>query len=137
MTEHMIERVRQLSAWLDGTGITLLELSGPGQQIRLQRSGCGRTGHPTAQQLASPAMPESSRTLVLAGSVGRVLYTHPLRETPLVQPGQQIVAGQTVALLKIGAVLLEVAAPRAGVVSRIVAVSETLVGFGTPLIELE
>jgi acetyl-CoA carboxylase biotin carboxyl carrier protein len=73
---------------------------------------------------------------VRAGSVGLLLHTHPLRSEPLVKVGQQVAAGQALALLKIGLVLLPVSAPRAGVVSRIVAPDASAVGFGEPLIEL-
>lgn len=137
MTEHMIEQVRQLSVWLEATDITLLELSGPGQRVRLRRQA--RDSAPTATpQRPASATPSQSieQTLVRASSVGFVRHTHPLRKEPLAQVGQQVVAGQTLALLQIGVVLLPVPAPRTGTVSRILTADESPVGFGDPLIEM-
>ena len=145
MSDSHIDRVRQLSGWLNGTDITLLELSGPGTFVRLRRNGDAPTSGvqevravqavqpPPSMQAASPI---AAPTVVRAGSVGIALHSHPLRTDPLVQVGQQVVAGQTVALLKIGFVLLAVPAPRAGTVCRIVAPHEAPVGFGDPLVEL-
>ncbi|HEX7892232.1 MAG TPA: biotin/lipoyl-containing protein [Ramlibacter sp.] len=134
MTDSHIARVRQLSQWLEGTDITLLELSGPGELVRLRRDPAGElTELPAAAATSAPA-PDA--TVVRAGSVGVLLLAHPLRTEPLVRVGQQVAAGQAVALLKIGLVLLPVAAPRAGIVRRIVAVHEAAVGFGSPIVEL-
>ena len=142
MTDSHIDRVRQLSEWLNGTDITLLELSGPGTFVRLRRNGqASPSGVQEVQEVQPlPAMqaagPIAAPTVVRAGSVGIALHSHPLRTDPLVQVGQQVAAGQTVALLKIGFVLLAVPAPRAGTVCRIVASHEAPVGFGDPLVEL-
>lgn len=137
MNEQTIDQARQLSEWLDGTDIALLELSGPGKLIRLRRHGAGYGAHAAPQPPASTEVQAPARTVVRAGSVGIVLHAHPLREEALVRVGQQVSAGQTVALLKIGAVLLAVPAPRAGAISRVVAADESPVGFGDPLVELE
>lgn len=139
MTDQQIDQVCQLSEWLAGTDITLLELSGPGKHIRLRRNGVGSGATVERMPESLPqfeAMPQAAPTVVKAGSVGIVLHSHPLRTEPLVRMGEEVAAGQTVALLKIGLVLLPVAAPRAGIVSRIVATHESAVGFGEPLLEL-
>jgi acetyl-CoA carboxylase biotin carboxyl carrier protein len=138
MTGHTVDQTRQLIEWLDRTDIALLELSGPGQSVRLRRHGAGFESATSAPEPAAAAeAPPETTTVVRAHSVGLVLHAHPLREDALVRVGQQVSAGQTVALLKIGAVLLPVPAPRAGVVARIVAASHGVVGFGDPLVELE
>ena len=133
MSTTRIAPVRQLAEWLQGTDIGLLELRGPGQSIRLSRQPSGEVRE---VEPAAPAWRTSSTTVVRAGSVGVLLLTHPLRGEPLVQPGQTVAAGQALALLQIGLVLLAVPAPRAGVVSRIVSTHESAVGFGTALLEL-
>ena len=126
MTDSHIATVQQLSEWLQGTDITLLELSGPGNAgVRLSRAP-----RPTDSRQ------EATSTIVRANSVGVVLHAHPLRTEPLVRVGQQVAAGETVALLRLGLVLLPVPAPRAGVVQRVLAAHEATVGFGEPLIEL-
>ncbi|MBS0455025.1 MAG: acetyl-CoA carboxylase biotin carboxyl carrier protein subunit [Proteobacteria bacterium] len=137
-TTSRIGQVRQLTEWLQATDISLLELRGPGESIRLCRQASGevREAAPAHSPATAPAPQAAATTLVRAGSVGIVLHSHPLRTEPLVQPGQQVAAGQALALLRIGPVLLPVAAPRAGVVSRIFSSHESAVGFGAPLVEL-
>ena len=139
MTASRIGQVRQLSEWLQATDISLLELRGPGESIRLCRQPSGEVRE------AAPADPPPSAdaagaagapAVVRAGSVGIVLHAHPLRTEPLVRAGQQVAAGQAVALLRIRGVLLPVTAPCAGVVSRIHAPDGSAVGFGTALLEL-
>ncbi|SFL97090.1 acetyl-CoA carboxylase biotin carboxyl carrier protein subunit [Variovorax sp. OV329] len=134
MTTSRIGQVRQLTEWLQATDISLLELRAPGESIRLCRQASGEVREAAAD--SAPATAPTSATVVRAGSVGIVLHSHPLRSEPLVKPGQQVAAGQPVALLRIGLVLLPVGAPRAGVVSRILSTHESAVGFGTPLVEL-
>jgi acetyl-CoA carboxylase biotin carboxyl carrier protein len=145
MTDEQIDHLRQLTQRLAGTDITLVEWSGPDRLIRLRREAGGPVAKvapaedpvATAPPVASPvAEPPPTGTVVHAASVGVVLLSHPLRAEPLVRPGQAVRAGETLALLRIGLVLLPVAAPRAGTVSRIVATHEDRVGYGAPLIEL-
>lgn len=55
---------------------------------------------------------------------------------PLVRIGARVEAGQTVGLLKIGPLLLPVAAPQAGIVDGVHVADGAAVGYGTPLLEL-
>jgi len=136
MTDPQLNEVRRLSEWLAGTDITLLELTGPGKRIRLCRNGGGSTSAPESQAQVPGNGPQGGPTVIRAGSVGVLLHAHPLRPEPLARVGQQVAAGQALALLKIGLVLLAVPAPRSGTVSRIVAPHEARVGYGDALIEL-
>jgi acetyl-CoA carboxylase biotin carboxyl carrier protein len=139
VSAQAIDDVRQLAQWLAQTDIRLLELSGPGKVVRLRREGVeivAETGAPAGVPFAHHQPTNSEIAVVRAGSVGVFLQSHPLRAEPLLRVGQQVAAGQVIALLKIGLVLLGVTAPRAGVVTRIIAAHESTVGFGAPLIEL-
>lgn len=138
----MIAELEQLAAWLAGTDIGLLELHTPHGQVRLRRDGAapenyvleelqGHAGAPVPVSVAA-----ASPTQVVASSVGVFLHYHPLRGTPLAPPGAQVQAGQTVGLLQIGALLLPVAAPQAGVVASMLKAHGSLVGYGTALVEL-
>lgn len=141
----MTAELQQLAAWLAGTDIGLLELRTPQGHVRLRRDGAalenyvleelhGHAGAPvTARAAASkaPAIPPA-----VASTVGIFLHHHPLRGTPLAPPGTEVQAGQTVGLLQIGALLLPVAAPRAGVVAALREAHGSLVGYGTALVEL-
>lgn len=138
----MMAELQQLAAWLAGTDIGLLELRTPHGHIRLRRDDAvpenyvreelqGHAGAPVPAAAAA-----ASPTQVVASSVGVFLHSHPLRGTPLAPPGVQVQAGQTVGLLQIGALLLPVAAPRAGVVAALREAHGSLVGYGAALVEL-
>jgi acetyl-CoA carboxylase biotin carboxyl carrier protein len=121
--------VRQLSAWLAATDIELLELRGPDHQLCLRREG---------EQVVVVTAEEQSQPLLVisAASVGIFLQNHPLRREALVLPGERVRAGQVLALLQIGALLLPVNAPRDGVALRPLVTHGATVGFGTPLFEM-
>ena len=136
MTDRSIAMARQLCGWLAGTGIELLELSGPGTTIRLRRTGSGYAQQP-ASSPAQAAPARGGGSVVRSGSVGVLLHAHPLRQAPLVRPGDPVRAGQPLAVLQIGAVLLAVPAPRDGTVARMLVADGTTVGYGDPLVELE
>lgn len=143
MTEQQVDTVRQLSRWLAATDIALLELSGPGTTLRLRRNVSATAPGPGAPGGAAspwnsvpPTAATAPPTVVRAGSVGIVLHAHPLHTEPLVRPGQEVAAGQPLALLRIGLVLLPVTAPRAGTVARIVAPHGSTAGYGDALVEI-
>ena len=138
MNAPMTDIARQLEAWLRATPIHTLELRGPGTFIHLTQA----TGHHPNQEprtgAGAVARPEdATSTIVRAGSVGVVMHAHPLRDDPLVQIGQRVLAGQTVALLKVGAVLLPVPAPHDGVVIQVLVGDGAIVGYGDSLVVIE
>jgi acetyl-CoA carboxylase biotin carboxyl carrier protein len=136
MTDQSIDRATQICQWLAGTDIEFFELSGPDTHIRKKRNGGGSfTAQPVPEVTGMDA--DSAADIVRSGSVGVLLHAHPLRTAPLVQAGDRVAAGQALAVLRIGAVLLAVPAPRDGVVARILVADGTTVGYGEPLVELE
>ena len=125
--------VRQLSAWLAATDIELLELRGPDHHLCLRREGeqvVVVAAEEQAQEHAEPPL------VLSAVSVGVFLQNHPLRTEALVRRGQQVRAGEVLALLKIGALLLPVSAPQDGIALRPLVAHGATVGFGTPLFEM-
>ena len=130
------ERVSQLSAWLtawlSATDIDLLELRGEGIELRLLREG-DRVDVLAPGQGIAPAQPALA---VVAPSVGIFLHSHPLHDAPLTMPGQAVAAGETLGLLRIGALLLPVIAPQAGTVAGHLVAHGTVVGYGTPVVDL-
>ena len=123
--------IRQLSAWLEATDIDMMELQGPGARLCLRRNG-------TRVEIASPSAEEVAEpfTVLEAASVGVFLQEHPLRGEPLAVPGTQVRAGQVVGLLQVGALLLPVTASQDGTIEAMLVAQGTVVGWGTPLIEL-
>lgn len=116
--------LEQLRAWLAETDIGLLELRMPGGTVRLDNPRRGA-------RAASPGTP------IAAPSVGVFLRGHPLADAPLARVGERVRAGQAVGLLRIGPLLLPVAAPRDGVVAAVLAADGAPVGYGCALIELQ
>lgn len=123
-----------LAQWLQGTDIATLELRGPGTHITLARAGGAVVEAPPAQ--AAPASLPAHTHTVRAGSVGHCLLTLPGRDKPFVRVGQAVRAGEPLAVLRIGLVLLPVCAPRTGQVLRIAVSDGAVVGYGQPLFEL-
>ena len=135
MTNASIDPAAQICDWLSATDIELFELRGPATLLRLQRSGAGYEQAP--EQDEAPVKPAVAVHIVRSGSVGVLRHAHPLQTAPLVQAGDAVVAGQALAVLQIGAVLLAVPSPRDGVVVRFLAADGSTVGYGEPLLELE
>lgn len=138
MNAPMTDIAQQLEDWLRETPIHTLQLRGPGTFIHLTQA----TGHHPKQEpmtgAGAVARPEdATSTIVRVGSVGVVMHAHPLRDDPLVQIGQRVLAGQTVALLKVGAVLLPVPAPHDGVVLQVLVGDGHIVGYGDSLVAIE
>jgi acetyl-CoA carboxylase biotin carboxyl carrier protein len=117
--------VRALSAALAGSDVVELELRGPGVHLRLRQDGAG------VAQLA-PAGPAAGEVIAAPGP-GLFLDRHPLHRAPLAPSGMRVAAGDLVGLLRVGALLLPVTAPRAGVIGAALVARDSAVGFGTPL----
>jgi len=134
-----IDSLQQLSASLDDAGIGLLELHGPGVLLRLGRDAADAapTGERSVATSNTSKVAQSRGTTVNAPSAGVFLYAHPLQSAPLARVGAHVPAGAPVGLLQIGALLLPVPAPRAAVVTGLLVADGTLVGYGTPLVDLD
>jgi len=130
-----LPHVGQISAWFAGTDIALLELRGPGGSLTL-RQHHGSITADLDENASCTAMPPAVLDVVTAASVGVFLHRHPLHEAPLVRVGERMQAGRTLGLLRIGALLLPVAAPRSGIVAGVLVAHDTMVGFGARLFEL-
>jgi len=121
------EQIQLFSRWLEGTDIELLELTTGQDVIRLRRDPAGRT-------TVAETKPDCST--IPAPSVGVFRRSHPLRAEPLVQTGQSVDEGDPVGLLQVGALLVHVVAPHAGIVLEVLAQDGAAVGYGTALIRL-
>lgn len=130
------DQLRDLTAWMDKARIDELELVGPSFRLRLGGSGLQTRDDP-AGALDRHAAPESkpSRQIVAASTVGLFLHRHPLHATMLAPEGAQVQAGQALGLLRIGPLLVPVIAPGDGIVGAMLVAHQTVVGFGTGLVE--
>jgi acetyl-CoA carboxylase biotin carboxyl carrier protein len=132
-----VNDVRQIAAWLAPTDIQQLELRGPDQHVCLRREG-EQVVVVAAEERTQDVSREDAqpRLVVSAASVGVFLLGHPLSREALVGAGERVRAGQVLALLKIGALLLPVHAPHDGIALRRLVPDGATVGFGTPLLEM-
>ncbi|NDZ11665.1 acetyl-CoA carboxylase biotin carboxyl carrier protein subunit [Variovorax sp. WS11] len=128
-------QVQELAAWLAATDIGLLELRTPDGVLRLGRGPAGEIEKLDAQDEEAPQAPAA--LVAVAPSVGVFLHAHPLHAAPLARPGEHVVAGQPVGVIRIGPLLLPVHAPQAGVLIAFLVPDRQAVGWGTPLVELQ
>jgi acetyl-CoA carboxylase biotin carboxyl carrier protein len=133
-----LDQVAAIGAWLAATDVEELELTGPDGHLRLRRGGKppaapARDGSDEAVERLRDG---SGEDVVASPGFGLFLHAHPLRDTPLVRLGDRVTAGQALGLLKIGALLLPIRAPRRAVVEAVLATEGSLVGFGDPLVAL-
>jgi len=134
-----IDTLQQLSASLGDAGIGLLELRGPGVWLRLGRDAA-EAAPASERSVATPDTSTSAQSLgvtVNAPAAGVFLHAHPMQSTPLAPVGAPVPVGAPIGLLRIGALLLPVPAPRAAVVASLRVAHGTLVGYGTPLVDLD
>ena len=134
-----IDLVQQLSAWLVDTDIGLLELRGPDRQLQLRLRNDGGSA-PIRQEAVAQAKGEQQGTrtwVATSPSVGVFLHRHPMRESALAPVGTRVREGQPLGLLQVGALLLPVCAQQAGTVTGLRVAHGTVVGYGTPLIDLD
>ena len=131
------EDIAQLSSWLAATDLTRLELTAPdGRGVRLERLAGGDRAIAMARHESGTDAPAIPSGTVTAPSPGTFLHHHPLRTSPLVRPGQTVVAGQIVGLLRIGPLLQPVRAPFAGRVEGFWRAHGTAVHYGTALVAI-
>jgi len=112
------QHIDQMSEWLVGSGIVLLELDGPQGSVRLGDDG--------TKPVAAPA-----ETIVTAPGCGVFLHHHPLSTAASNGP---VAAGDVIGLLQIGVLLIPVLAPCAGQIAGHFMAHGEMVDFGTKLI---
>jgi len=133
--------LREIAGWMAATDIGFLELRMPGATVRLGRRGDEVVTLDDGQRHddARPAAlnrPGPPLDTVTSASVGVFLHAHPCATAPLARAGARMQAGQTLGLLRIGVLLLPVAAPRGGIVAALRVDDGATVGYGAALVEL-
>jgi acetyl-CoA carboxylase biotin carboxyl carrier protein len=130
-----LDHVEQLSAWLAATDIGLLELKGPTGTLRLLHDGSSVQ----IQNVDGRDTPQfhADTFVVRAPAVGIFLDRHPLCERAAAPIGAELVADAPLGFLQVGALLTAVPAPWRGSVTSVLAEHGKIVGYGTPLFELQ
>lgn len=128
-----IEQIRQLVADLTAAGLSGAEIDKPGFKLSVKRGVAGAYAGLTE---AVETQSGSNAVLIKASGIGRLLLAHPDDSIVLAPVGSDIQAGQLVALLAVGTLLLPVRSQHAGQVSSVLVTSGTTVGYGQSLISL-
>jgi acetyl-CoA carboxylase biotin carboxyl carrier protein len=118
-----------LAAAMAEAGVARLELTGPDYRLVLARGGVA------SAQAAPAAEPDADLVPVTAPALGTFLRTHPLHERPLSGDGEPVVAGQAIALLKVGSLMTPVPAPADGMIVAALPEEGALVGYGDRLFD--
>lgn len=128
------EDLTAIAAAMTVAGIARLELTGPNVRLVLGRGASAEP--PAAEVETETSVPETETIAVAAPGVGTFRRAHPLHDRPLAAAGDAVGAGQPIAVLQVGALLLPVAAPAAAVVIDGAVEDGTLVGYGDRLFDL-
>jgi acetyl-CoA carboxylase biotin carboxyl carrier protein len=129
--ELQISELRQITGWLETAGIGFIEIGGQGTLVRLTLEGDG-----AASPQPVRSAPTVQETRVLATSSGVLLTCHPMRSTPIVEPGAVVKQGDVLGLLRIAQLCLPVISPSDGVVVKWLVEPGATVGYGTALMTL-
>jgi biotin carboxyl carrier protein len=138
-----LDELRQLTAWLLSSDLRCLELSRPGERVRLTVADGSRSAvsinddKPDAPAAISAGHPGSGAVVVRTESAGLFTLTHPMRNEPFVKIGDRVRENAVLGLLKIGLLYAPITAPTPGIVTKITATDGALLGFGSPVLELE
>jgi acetyl-CoA carboxylase biotin carboxyl carrier protein len=127
------DHVDQLCAWLADTDIGVLELTSPTRTMRLLHDGT----RVTVETVDGTEGAHQPAVLVRAPAPGIFLQQHPLRNRAIAAIGDDIAADALLGLLQIGPLLLPVFAPATGTLTDVLARHGTIVGYGTPVFELQ
>ncbi|HEY0275134.1 MAG TPA: hypothetical protein VGC31_03565 [Paenirhodobacter sp.] len=114
------ETLLDLACWLEAASLSSIEIEHEGTRIVV------RVGAAAEVACAQAA------TAVFAPIAGQMLNTHPMRTV-----ATDVAAGEAVAFVRIGPILVPVPAPQAGHVTDRTAPDGVLVGHGDILLSLE
>lgn len=127
-----LEEIRQVALWLKEHHLVGAEVTRPGVHLTLKR------GAPAVSAVAAPVAAAVVADQVLRTTgLGRLLLTHPQLTEPFVAPGDLLSAGQLVAVLQVGDLLLPQRIQQAARVVDVRVPCGTTVGYGEAFLGLE
>jgi acetyl-CoA carboxylase biotin carboxyl carrier protein len=134
---------RQIAGWLQAADIDCIEIANRDRQLRMVRRPAGYMIEDRAMAHAPGALAPAKAgvrrppVVAMAHSVGIFLAGHPARSSALAATGARVQQGDVIALLKIGHLLEPVLAPAGGMIGRLLVAGDSLVGYGTGLLEIQ
>jgi acetyl-CoA carboxylase biotin carboxyl carrier protein len=141
------DMIRELSALLDETGLTEIEIEQDGQRVRVARNaGRALPAHiaPASAPPAPVAMSTSKPTdlakhpgVVTSPMVGTAYMAAEPGGKPFIEVGSKVKAGDTLMIVEAMKTMNQFPAPRAGTVIQILFEDGQPVEFGEPLVIIE
>ncbi|MBY3203520.1 acetyl-CoA carboxylase [Rhizobium laguerreae] len=123
-----------LTEALTAAGVDGLEISRPGGQLRIIVAG--KDGARISSTGATPRALGFASVIMKAPMAGRFCVEHPTSTTPQNLP-RSVSNADIVGFVGVGHILLPLRAGRSGVLTRLLAEPDALVGFGDPLFGIE
>jgi acetyl-CoA carboxylase biotin carboxyl carrier protein len=140
------ELIRELSALLDETGLTEIEIEKAGLRVRVARGGQVVHAAPAVSKamvapagITSKAAPDPAKHpgVVASPMVGTAYLSAEPGARPFVDVGTKVQAGQTLLIIEAMKTMNQIPAPRAGTVIQILVEDGQPVEFGEPLMIIE
>jgi acetyl-CoA carboxylase biotin carboxyl carrier protein len=139
--------IRELTALLDETGLTEIEIEQDGQRVRVARNvsrAAAPSPVPSAPAPAPVAMstpvsadPAKHPGVVTSPMVGTAYMAPEPGARPFVEVGSKVKAGDTLLIVEAMKTMNQIPAPRAGTVIQILFEDGQPVEFGEPLVIIE
>jgi len=143
------ELIRELSALLEETGLSEIEIEQSGMRVRVVRGGQMTAAAPMAATpaaslvaatgITSTAAPDPAKHpgVVASPMVGTAYLSPEPGARPFVEVGSKVLAGQTLLIIEAMKTMNQIPAPRAGSVKQILIEDGRPVEFGEPLMIIE
>jgi len=141
------EMIRELSALLDETGLTEIEIEQDGQRVRVARNAgrampahiapAGAPPAPVAMSASKPADPAKHPGVVTSPMVGTAYMAAEPGGKPFIDVGSKVKAGDTLLIVEAMKTMNQIPAPRAGTVIQVLFEDGQPVEFGEPLVIIE
>ncbi|HZS65365.1 MAG TPA: acetyl-CoA carboxylase biotin carboxyl carrier protein [Xanthobacteraceae bacterium] len=142
------ELIRELSALLDETGLSEIEIEQSGLRVRVARQvqmaaasplPPGPVATPAPVGITSQAPPDLAKHpgVVTSPMVGTAYRSPEPGARPFVDVGSQVIAGQTLLIVEAMKTMNQIPAPRAGTVIQVLVEDGQPVEFGEPLMIIE
>ncbi len=143
------ELIRELSALLDETGLSEIEIEQSGLRVRVARGGQFVSAAPAVPAAPAPlvapagitstAAPDPAKHpgVVASPMVGTAYLAPEPGARPFVDVGSKVLAGQTLLIIEAMKTMNQIPAPRAGTVIQILIEDGRPVEFGEPMIIIE
>lgn len=140
------ELIHELSALMEETGLTEIEIEQDGRRVRVARGAIGaaapaavrlEVAPPPAAPETSPIDPSKHPGVVISPMVGTAYSAPEPGARPFIDIGSRVKAGDTLLIVEAMKTMNQIPAPRGGTVVQILFEDGQPVEFGEPLVIIE